>query len=227
MPAELLKRQRRRRMDCSAVADVSLFCPEIVEDWEYLAEWQSLPPLEDRMSDGRPTLAVTGLVQEHAEFLFRYAYRLSGSVQDAEDLTQQTFLAAYRSLDQLREAERARAWLAAILRNAYRRSFRNTAAGSVVPLDSVPEPVQEPEADGAVDPEVLQSALAELPEEYRSVLILFYLEHLGYRQIADALEIPIGTVMSRLSRGKAHLRRRLLPEAAVVTAGRAAPSADE
>lgn len=164
------------------------------------------------MPDGRQPLAVTGLIQEHYEFLYRYAYRLSGSVQDAEDLTQQAFLSAHRSIDQLRDPENARAWLAAILRNAYRRSFRTAAAGNTVSLESVSEPIEEPaEEDGPIDPEQLQSALAELPEEYRSPLILFYLEHLEYRQIAETLEIPIGTVMSRLSRGKSHLRRRLTP----------------
>ncbi|MFV0441942.1 MAG: RNA polymerase sigma factor [Planctomycetaceae bacterium] len=168
------------------------------------------------MSEPRPALAVSGLIREHSEFLYRYAYRLSGSVQDAEDLTQQTFLAAHRSLDQLREPERARAWLAAILRNSYRRSFRQAATGTVVPLDGIPEPVQEAPAEAPVDPEELQSALAELPEEYRTPLILIYLEHQGYREIAEALGIPIGTVMSRLSRGKAYLRQRLSRESVSV-----------
>jgi RNA polymerase sigma-70 factor (ECF subfamily) len=162
------------------------------------------------MSDGRSHSAVTGLIQEHAEFLYRYAYRLSGSVQDAEDLTQQTFLAAHRSIDQLREPERGRAWLAAILRNAFRRSFRGRGEGTIVPLDSVAEPLQEAAEDQPIDPEELQSALNELPEEFRWPLVFYYLEHQGYREIAETLGVPIGTVMSRLSRGKAHLRQKLM-----------------
>ncbi len=165
------------------------------------------------MSDGRPNTAVTALVQEHYAFLYRYACRLCGSVQDAEDLTQQAFLAAQRSIDQLREPDKARAWLAAILRNAYRRGFRHAVGGVAVPLDSIPEPVQLAESETPLDPDELQTVLAELPEEYRSALILYYQEHLGYREIAEALEVPIGTVMSRLSRGKAHLRRKLIREA--------------
>jgi RNA polymerase sigma-70 factor (ECF subfamily) len=171
------------------------------------------------MSNGRPNSAVAALVQEHYAFLYRYAVRLSGSVQDAEDLTQQAFLAAQRSLDQLRSPDKARAWLAAILRNAYRRSFRTGAAGAAVPLDAIPEPIQAALPDAVVDPDELQSALAELPEEYRSALILYYQEHLGYREIAAALEVPIGTVMSRLSRGKAHLRRRLIRDVEPIGAG--------
>ena len=179
------------------------------------------------MSDGRAPLAVTALVQKHYEFLYRYAYRLCGSVQDAEDLTQQAFLLAHRSIDQLRDPASARAWLAAILRNAWRRSGRTTA-GKVVSLEAAPEPVQEPIEDGPVDPEQLQAALDELPEEFRLPLVLYYLEHMEYRQIAEALEIPIGTVMSRLSRGKTHLRRRLLPlvEPEVASGARQSDSQD-
>jgi RNA polymerase sigma-70 factor (ECF subfamily) len=166
---------------------------------------------------------MAGLVQEHYQFLYRYAYRLCGSIQDAEDLTQQAFLAAQRSLDQLRSGDKARAWLAAIVRNGYRRRFRNAARGQSVSLDSIPEPVQGPPPDAPLDPDQLRAALAELPEEFRSALILYYQEHLGYREIAAALEVPIGTVMSRLSRGKAHLRQRLLRDMEPVTV-RGAPS---
>lgn len=168
------------------------------------------------MSPGPSELAITRLVQEHYAFLYRFAYRLSGSAHDAEDLTQQVFLAAQRHLDQLRQAERARAWLVAILRNAYRRSCHRPAP--TVPLDDIPEPVLETPDDWVVDPAQLQSALAELPEEFRSVIVLYYLEHLSYREIAEMLEIPLGTVMSRLSRGKGALRRKLVPPAAAIEA---------
>ena len=169
------------------------------------------------MSEGQPEFAIADLVREHATFLYRFAYRLSGSAHDAEDLTQQTFLAAHRHLGQLREADKTRAWLVAILRNAYRRSFRRQGAAEVRPLDDIPEPMEVARPDPVVDEEQLQSALGDLPEEFRSVIILYYVEHLSYRQIAEMLEIPIGTVMSRLSRGKAVLRRRLQPEYVAAT----------
>jgi RNA polymerase sigma-70 factor (ECF subfamily) len=162
------------------------------------------------MSDGQPASAVDALVHEHYGFVYRYAFRLCGSVQDAEDLTQQAFLSAQRSLGQLRSQENARAWLAAIARNAYRRSFRSPGWQGAVPLDSIPEPGEEPPTEAVVDADELKAALAELPEEFRSPLVLYYQEHLGYREIAAVMDVPIGTVMSRLSRGKAHLRRRLL-----------------
>lgn len=170
------------------------------------------------MSEGRTNSAVVALVWEHYEFLYRYAYRLSGSAHDAEDLTQQAFLASQRSLHQLRSPDNARAWLAAIVRNAYRRNFRSDASGSFLPLEAIPEPIEPAAEDGRVDREELQTALAELPEEFRSVLTLYYQEHLSYREIAAMLEVPVGTVMSRLSRGKAHLRRRLLRSMETATA---------
>jgi RNA polymerase sigma-70 factor (ECF subfamily) len=167
------------------------------------------------MSDGRAQGDITVLVGEHYEFLYRFAYRLSGSSQDAEDLAQQTFLAAQRNSGQLREAEKARAWLTAILRNLWRKSIRRPASGKPLPLESVLEPADDPSEDFPLDAEELQGALNRLPEEYRAAIVLYYLEDMSYRDIAAALEVPIGTVMSRLSRGKAALRKLLRVEEAV------------
>jgi RNA polymerase sigma-70 factor (ECF subfamily) len=73
--------------------------------------------------------------------------------------------------------------------------------------------VEEPPDNGSleIDEEKLQQALIELPDEYRIVLVMFYFEGCSYREIAEQLELPPGTVMSRLARAKAHLRKRLLP----------------
>jgi RNA polymerase sigma-70 factor (ECF subfamily) len=78
------------------------------------------------------------------------------------------------------------------------------------------EPLPEPLPP--VDPERLQEALNELPEVFRTPIILYYFEEFSYRDIADQMDLPIGTVMSRLARAKAHLRGRLLPAAQVVLA---------
>lgn len=164
------------------------------------------------MSDGQAQIEISRLVEEHYEFLYRFAYRLSGSPQDAEDLTQQTFVAAQRNWGQLREGDKARAWLTAILRNLWRKSFRRPEAGAVIPLEAVAEPADDFPADVPLTSEELQAALNQLPEEYRAAVVLFYLEDQSYREIAEILEIPIGTVMSRLSRGKTALRRLLRVE---------------
>src|SRR5215207_6422687 len=110
---------------------------------------------------------VKGLVEDHYTDLYRYAFRLSGSSADAEDLTQETFVKAQAHLDQLRSPDRARPWLFSILRNAYLHRTRDERRVAVVPLDGVgdlPEPLPDPLPE--IDPEQLQRALRELPEVY-------------------------------------------------------------
>lgn len=148
------------------------------------------------------------LIDQHYASLYKYAYRLSGSSNDAEDLTQQTFLNAQLRLDQLRQPEHVRSWLYTILRNLFLKSVRRKPA---VPL-TAEDPAAPAELQGNdfdVDSDQLQKALDDLAEDYRIPIILYYFNEFSYRQIAEHLEIPIGTVMSRLSRGKRWLRQRL------------------
>lgn len=157
-------------------------------------------------------MEIATLVEQHYESLYRFAYRLSGQTSDAEDLTQQTFLDAQRKLDTLRDPDKVRAWLFMIVRNLYRRRLRDQGSHPEVTLEAIGEPVSEEVDLLPLDGEGLQSVLNELPEEFRSVLVLFYFRELSYREISEQLDVPIGTVMSRLSRGKKHLRQRLTPE---------------
>lgn len=159
-------------------------------------------------------LDIRSLVHQYHAPLYRYAYRLTGSQADAEDLTQQTYLLATQRLSQLRDPSRAGSWLYAILRSCFLKSCRKQRplpAGMLeLELDEFAGPLP---AAAEIDGERLQLALAELPDEFRLVLVMFYFEESSYKEIAAQLEIPVGTVMSRLSRGKAHLRQRLLPAA--------------
>ena len=152
---------------------------------------------------------VANLVEAHYALLYRYAYRLAGNAADAEDLTQQAFLTAQGKFEQLRASENAKAWLFAIVRNAYLKSRRGPGGKPVFPLDRVAEPSHTPDIPPELSGEELTRLLAEMPDDFRIPLILFYFEDLSYREIASTLELPIGTVMSRLSRGKTHLRQRL------------------
>lgn len=152
------------------------------------------------------------LIDAHYEALYRYAYRLSGSAADAEDLTQETFGKALARLPQLREPDRAKAWLFRILRNLYLHKVRDQKRHKIVPLDNVGDlPGRGAEEAPEIDPAKLQQALNELDEAFRTPIILFYFEEFSYRDIAEQMELPIGTVMSRLARGKAYLRERLAP----------------
>jgi RNA polymerase sigma-70 factor (ECF subfamily) len=162
------------------------------------------------MADGPVVSQIARLVVDHHADVYRYAYRLAGSTADAEDLTQQTFLAAQLKLAQLRSSDTARAWLFTILRNCYLKSRRRrsplTAASVALDVNEIPA---DGTAEGPVDRERLQAALDGLPDEYKLVLMMFYFEECSYREIAERLDIPMGTVMSRLSRAKGQLRGRL------------------
>lgn len=175
-------------------------------------------PAEQKPLPACELIRLPDLIREFAAPLYRYAFRLAGQASDAEDLVQQTFLVAQQKLHQLREAERASAWLYAVLRSCFLKSRRKAIPQTMedsFPLDHV---VDQRLADSLaagdstwLDREALQLALAELPDEFKIVVLMFYFEELSYKDIAEQLEIPIGTVMSRLSRGKSHLRRRLAP----------------
>lgn len=158
------------------------------------------------MSEANSHSDIRQLVEEHYEMLFRFAWRLSGSREDAEDLTQQTFLIAQRKLHQLQEPAAVRSWLCTILRHHFLRSLDRPIAS----LEAVPEPDNGHSAPDDFDSEGLQSALNELPEEFRTVLVLFYFGEFSYKQIAEQLGVPLGTVMSRLARGREQLKQKLI-----------------
>lgn len=162
------------------------------------------------MADEKAKMDVAELVDQYHRVVYQYAYRLSGSVPEAEDLTQQVFLVAHRKFGQLRKIESARSWLFTILRNCFFKSRKRQqpvlAANLQLDVDTIPAVV--PEEDD-IDREQLQEAIGELPDGFRTVLVMFYFEECSYREIAEALDLPMGTVMSRLARAKAHLRSKL------------------
>lgn len=158
--------------------------------------------------------AIQQLVDVYYVPLYRYAFRLTGSAGDAEDLTQEAFCKAQRCLGQLRDPERARPWLFSILRNAYLHQVRSDRP-HLISLDAVGDLAEVPaEPLPEIEPERLQQVLNELPEMFRTPIILYYFEDFSYRDIAEQMDLPLGTVMSRLARAKAHLRVRLQPAAA-------------
>lgn len=167
-----------------------------------------------------------GLAEEHLNGLFGAALRLTRNRTRAEDLLQETFLRAWRSFRTFQPGTNARAWLYKILMNAYIDSYRKTTREpEVVDHDDVDEfylytKVQESEdfrRAGNPEEEVLarlmdadvKGALDSLPESFRQVVILSDIEGFSYQEIADILSIPIGTVMSRLHRGRRQLQVKL------------------
>ncbi len=148
------------------------------------------------------------LVEQHHALLYRFAFRLTGSVADAEDLVQQTYLTAQTKLGQLRAESCAKSWLCTILRNHFCRQIRDQHGLSERSLEVIAEPEMTP-VESAIDQDHLQQCLNELPVEFRETVTLFYFGEFSYREIAEQLNIATGTVMSRLSRGKALLRQKL------------------
>lgn len=151
------------------------------------------------------------LVDRYHASLYRFALGLTGSVHQAADLTQQTFLLWATKGHQLRDGTKVRSWLFTTLHREYIRGWRQEKRHPRTDIDSVEHelPAVEPDAVGDLDGRTVLEALHQLEEPFRAPLLLHYIEELSYREIAEALDVPIGTVMSRLSRGKAILRARL------------------
>ena len=155
----------------------------------------------------------------HLDVLYRVALRLTGNPSDADDLVQETMLKAYRAWEQFEPGTNAKGWLLTILRHAFINEYRRRRRRpETVDIDAV-EPfavfpdVQEEDPQGAffdriVDDEVLR-AIDQLPEAFRETLVLSDVEGLNYQEIAKMLDVPVGTVKSRLFRARHLLQRQL------------------
>jgi len=159
--------------------------------------------------------------------LFNLALNLTRNPKDAEDLVQETFLRAYRFFDSYKPETNIKAWLFRILRNTFINRYRAAKSRpeqvDFGKLEATYERIIDEEflrenqplspeqtlMDGVLDEEV-NSAMAALPEEYRSVVLMALLEEMSYKEIAEALSIPLGTVMSRLHRGRKLLQAALI-----------------
>ncbi len=151
------------------------------------------------------------LVDRQYAALFRFALSLSKSEADAADLTQQTFFLWASKGNQLRDRSKAKSWLFTTLYREFLGRRRHEVRFPKVELDEVREEEMSISANvNVLDSATLLQALREVEEPFCAALTLFYLEQFSYQEIADMLEVPIGAVMSRLSRGKAQLRQRLL-----------------
>ena len=169
---------------------------------------------DDPSWDRSPAAAmnrITWLIENFHEAVYRFAYRLSGSAYDAEDLTQQTFLIAQEKSAQLKSRDHARGWLLTICRNRFLKDRRRPQVVTMSTAEMTVEEIPESLADDLeLDEEKLQIALNALPDEFRIVVLMFYFEQLSYRDIAEQLDLRIGTVMSRLSRAKGRIRQMLV-----------------
>ena len=150
--------------------------------------------------------------------MYNFAHWLTQDRAEAEDLVQETCMKALKGFGSFRQGTNFRAWMYRILRNTFLTS-RKGLKTATVSLDSDEENVVEPIASGTpesilisnLDQQAIRSALEGLPVQYREVIVLCDVEEMSYLEIAETLAIPIGTVMSRLSRGRRAMREQIQP----------------
>ena len=182
-------------------------------------QWMEPGEEADRLRESQrgSTAAFGQIVRGYQRAVYRVAYALTRNAGDADDVTQETFLRAWQAIGRFRVGEPLYPWLARIAMNASFSLLRRRKRRPEVALEPMLEagaqwaggddPVEE--AAASERDERLASAYLALSEEHRAVLALRVVEDLSYDEIARALRVPVGTVMSRLSRARAELRSRL------------------
>ncbi len=163
-----------------------------------------------RFEKSEAVLDFETFAREQYAALFQFALRLAGRFETAQDLTQQTFYLALKNAAKLREKSRLKQWMFTILYREFLQKRRHNQRFPKFDLDSsiCELPVVQPEVERS-DAHAVLACLNQLEEPFQTPLRLFYLDQLSYEQIATKLRLPIGTVMSRLSRGKKLLREML------------------
>ena len=156
----------------------------------------------------------TSRVHELIPRLRRYARALTGERNAADDLVQDTLERAWNKLHLWRDGSDLRAWLFTIMHNVHVNQVRSRMAAATVPLDEAAEPPVRPTQSDMLEVRDIDAALQQLSLDQRQVLLLVALERMSYEEAARALGIPIGTVMSRLARGRERLRIVLAGERA-------------
>ncbi len=175
--------------------------------------------------DGTGRTAFEAEALPQADALYGTAVRLTGSRADADDLVQEAMVRAYLNWDKFASGTNCRAWLTRILVNAFINGHRRRAREKRL-LDCTTDPTREEAlftteqrrgrlSDGGIVPEGLDddlhAALDALPRDFRAVVVLVDIEEQSYQEAARALGCPVGTIMSRLHRARARLRRQLAP----------------
>ncbi len=156
------------------------------------------------------------------EVLYNYALRMTGNTEDAKDLLQETFLKAYRFWNKFEQGTNLRAWLFRIMKNTYINLYRKESKEpdkvDYEEIEGYYNLIRDQNSDdndlqqrmfGQLLDDDVSKALESLPEEFRTVVILCDIEGLAYEEIAEFLQIPVGTVRSRLHRGRKLLYARL------------------
>lgn len=161
------------------------------------------------------------LTYPHMKLLYNMAFRYCGNTFDAEDIVQETYMIAFEKFHQLREKSKCKPWLLTILRNTFLKNWQKTKIRHKLLetdyIDYLKENLSTESAEDVLSKvstrQAVQTALDQLPHKYKEILMLYHADEMLYKEIARTLEIPIGTVMSRLTRAREALKTLLLKQA--------------
>jgi RNA polymerase sigma-70 factor (ECF subfamily) len=158
-----------------------------------------------------PSLDFEEIVARYYPMLYRFALSLTRNESDACDLTQETFSIWAKKGHLLRDTTKVKSWLFTTLYREFISGLRRETRWPKREISEVEDelPVMAPEAPDAIEAAEVMKALQALDETFRAPLTLFYLQEQSYEEIAQILDVPVGTVMSRLSRGKQKLQQAL------------------
>ena len=167
-----------------------------------MAVWSTLKNSKIPRMDEHP-------IVQHIPRLRRYARALAGDRYAADDLVQDTLERAWNKYHLWRQGSDLRAWLFAIMHNVFVNQMRSRRLKIELPMEDPPEvAVRGTQLDG-IELDDLQRALSQLSAEHREVLLLVAVEQMKYEEVSRTLDIPVGTVMSRLSRARERLRQHI------------------
>ncbi|OGR25399.1 MAG: hypothetical protein A2277_05195 [Desulfobacterales bacterium RIFOXYA12_FULL_46_15] len=160
------------------------------------------------------------LAYPHMKLMYNVALRYCGNVFDAEDIVQETYLMAFKNFHQLREKSKCKPWLLKILRNNFLKTYHKRKSMQKLNetdyIEFLESSISDDNADtrlfSADGKQAVQHAMDKLPVKYKEILTLYYIDEMLYKDIADSLDIPIGTVMSRLTRAREGLKISLLKQ---------------
>ena len=183
---------------------------EVPREIELQVDLVSLDAEPKELSVEQRRVWIEQLIAAHHKSLYRFCYRLTGNATMAEDVLQQAYLIAFQRIGQVKDPAKARSWLFTVVRTTFLKEVRKKREWVFTDVEVEDNRVPDRSRHLEVDSQRLQVALDAIPETFRIAVVMHYQQQMSYREIAEQLEIPLGTVMSRLSRGKRMLKSKLL-----------------
>ncbi len=194
--------------------DVTVLFQDTLATFTGFSQLSSLDQIEQKLVEGAYAPEIKEYLLPHVDLIFRCACRLTRKAHDAEDLTQEAFYYAIKNFAQLKDRAKAKNWLFSILRNLFLKDLEKNKKQVNIDFDAVSNTisglsnVEEEHLKEEVSRN-LRAVLNKLDDRLKAPIVMFYFDRLTYKEIAKTLNLPMGTVMSRIARGKVYIRREL------------------